>query len=120
VPVGVFALLVDDAACGGSESVNFYLGKSLRYPNSQDWFSGKGSLELIKSLLLERAPDKWNVFLGKIVKRMANLGEVFNKALVEVSKANEASHFFEAFKNRPINNGFNLDCIHRDFAMTDN
>jgi hypothetical protein len=54
---------------------------------------------------LGRAPDKRNVFLGKIVKRTAYLGEVFDEASVEVSKANEASYFFEAFRNRPINDG---------------
>jgi hypothetical protein len=69
---------------------------------------------------LRGTQDKWNIFLEKIVKKMTNLGEVFNKALVEVSKANKASYFFEAFGNRPINNGFNFDWVHRDFAMTDN
>jgi hypothetical protein len=71
-------------------------------------------------LLLEGAPDKQNISLGKIVKEMANPGEVFNEVLIEISKANKASYFFEAFGNRPINDGFNLDWVHRDFAMTDN
>jgi hypothetical protein len=70
--------------------------------------------------LLEGAPDKQNIFLGKIVERMANLEEVFNEASVEVSKANKASYFFEAFRDRPINNGFNLNGVHRYLAMTDN
>jgi hypothetical protein len=65
------------------------------------------------------ALDKWNIFLGKIVKRTANLGEVFDEASIEVSKANEALYFFKAFRNGPINNSFNLDWVHRDFAMTD-
>jgi hypothetical protein len=69
---------------------------------------------------LGRAPDKWNVLLRKIVKRMANLREVFDEALVEVGKADETLYFFEAFEDRPINNSFNLDWIHRDFVMTDN
>jgi hypothetical protein len=69
---------------------------------------------------LGKAPDKWNIFLGEIVERAADLGEVFNKALIEVSKANKALYFFEAFEDGPINNSFNLDWIHRDFAMTDN
>jgi hypothetical protein len=120
VPVGVFTLLVDDTICGKSESIYFYLGELLGCPNSQDWFSGEGSLELIKSLLLRGAPDKRNVFLEKIVERIANLREVFNEASIEVSKANEALYFFEAFRNRPINDGFNLDWVYRDFAITDN
>jgi hypothetical protein len=120
VPVGVFTLLVNNTTCGKPGSFDFYPGKSLRCPNSQDWFGSEGSLELIKGLLLRGAPDKWNIFLGKIMKRTANLGEVFDEASVEVSKANEALYFFEAFRNRPINNGFNLDWIHRNFAMTDN
>jgi hypothetical protein len=40
---------------------------------------------------------------------MANFEEVLNEALVEVSKANEALYFFEAFGNGPINDGFNFD-----------
>jgi hypothetical protein len=40
------------------------------------------------------APDKLNVFLGKIVKGTANLGEVFDEASIKVSKANEALYFF--------------------------
>jgi hypothetical protein len=82
----------------------------LRCPNSQDWFSGEGSLELIKSLLLRRSSDKRNVFLEKIIERVANLGEVFNEAL----------YFFETFRNRPINDSFNFNWVYRDFAMTDN
>jgi hypothetical protein len=68
---------------------------------------------------LGRAPDKRNVFLGKIVERLANLGEVFDEALVEVSKADKASYFFEVFGDRPIHDGFDFDWVHRDFAMTD-
>jgi hypothetical protein len=66
------------------------------------------------------APDKWNVFLGKIVVGTANFREVFDETSVEVSKADEALYFFEAFRNGPINGSFNLDWVHRDFAMTDN
>jgi hypothetical protein len=120
VPVGVFAFLVNNATCGESGSINFYPGKSLRCPNSQDWFGGEGSFELVEGLLLGGTLDKRNIFLGKIVEGTANLGEVFNEVLVEVSKADEALYFFEAFRNRPINDGFNFDWIYRDFAMTDN
>jgi hypothetical protein len=109
VPVGVFTLLIDDATCGKSGSIYFYPGELLRCLNSQDWFSSEGSLELIEGLLLEGAPDKRNVFLGKIVKEMANLGEVLDEVSVEVSKANEASYFFKTFGNGPINDGFNLN-----------
>jgi hypothetical protein len=69
---------------------------------------------------LGRAPDKWNIFLRKIVKRAADFREVFDEASIEVSKANEALHFFEAFEDIPIDNGFNLDWVHGDFTMTDN
>jgi hypothetical protein len=44
-----------------------------------DWFSGEGSLELIKSLLLGGAPNKQNIFYEKIVKKIADLGEVLMK-----------------------------------------
>jgi hypothetical protein len=119
VPVGVFTLLVDDATCGESRGIDFNSSKSLRCSNGQDWFGGEGSLELIKSLLLGGAPDKRNVFLGKIMKGTTNLGEVFDEASVEVGKADKASHFFEVFGDGPINDGFNFDWVHRDFAMTD-
>jgi hypothetical protein len=68
---------------------------------------------------LEEAPDKRNIFLRKIVKKTANLGEVFDEASIEVSKANKTLYFFKAFGNRPINNGFNFDRVHRDLIMTD-
>jgi hypothetical protein len=93
VPVSVFTLLVDDTTSGKSRSIDFYIGELLRCSNSQDWFSNKGSLELVKSLLLREAPDKQNIFLKKIVERLADLREVFNKALIEVFEANEALHF---------------------------
>jgi hypothetical protein len=54
------------------------------------------------------------------MEETANLGKVLDEASIEVSKANEASYFFEAFGNRPIYDGFNLDWIHRNFAITDN
>jgi hypothetical protein len=120
VPVGVFALLINDTTCGESGSIYFYLGELLRCPNSQDWFSGEGSLKLVEGLLLGRTPDKRNIFLGKIVKGMANLGEVLNEVSVEVSKANEALYFFKTFRNGPINNDFNFNWVHRNFAMTNN
>jgi hypothetical protein len=69
---------------------------------------------------LERAPDKQNVFLRKIMKRMADLGEVFNEVSIEVCKANETLHIFKAFGNGPINDGFDFNWIYRDLAMTDN
>jgi hypothetical protein len=53
MPVDVLILLVNDATCGKPRSVNFNAEKLLRCPNGQDWFSGKGSLELVKCLLLE-------------------------------------------------------------------
>jgi hypothetical protein len=109
VPVSIFTLLVDDATHGKSRGIDFYLGELLRCPNCQNWFSGEDSLKLIKSLLLEGAPDKQNIFLRKIVKRSANLGEVFNKVSVKVGKADKASYFFEAFEDGPINDSFNLD-----------
>jgi hypothetical protein len=54
------------------------------------------------------------------VERMAYFGEVFDEMSIEVGKPNDTSYFFEVFGNRPINNGFNLDWVHRDFAMTNN
>jgi hypothetical protein len=117
VSVGVFTLLVDDATCGESRSIDFYPSELLRCPNSQDWFGGEGSLELVKSLLLEGVPDKQNVSLRKIVEKATNLGEVLDKASIEVGKANKALYFFEAFGNGPINNSFNFDRVHRDFTI---
>jgi hypothetical protein len=64
---------------------------------------------LIESLLLGRAPDKWNIFLRKIIEGAADLGEIFDEASIEVGKANEALYFFEAFGDGPINDSFNLD-----------
>jgi hypothetical protein len=119
VPVSVFTLLVDDATCGESRGIDFNLSESLGCPNGQDWFSGEGSLKLIKGLLLRGAPDKRNVFLEKIVEGMANLREVFDEMSVEVSKADKALYFFEAFRDGPVNDSFNLNWVHRDFAMTD-
>jgi hypothetical protein len=69
---------------------------------------------------LEGAPDKQNIFLGKIIERMTDLEEVLNKALVEISKADEALHFFKAFWNGPIYDSFNFNWIHRNFTMTNN
>jgi hypothetical protein len=52
------------------------------------------------------APDKWNVFLEKIVERTADFGEVFNEVSIEIGKADEALYFFKAFRDGPIDNGF--------------
>jgi hypothetical protein len=106
VPVDIFTLLVDYITCGESRSIYFYLGESLRCPDDQEWFNCKGSLELIESLLLERTPDKQNIFFGKIVEGVADLREVFNEVLIEISKVNEALYFFEAFGDGPIYDGF--------------
>jgi hypothetical protein len=54
------------------------------------------------------------------MKQVPDLGEVFNEVLIEVSKTNEALYFFEAFGNRPVDNSFDLDWVHRDSAMTNN
>jgi hypothetical protein len=70
--------------------------------------------------LLGAAPNKQNVFLEKIVEGTADFEEVFDKVLVEVCKANEALHFFEAVGDGPVDNGFNFDWIHGDSAITDN
>jgi hypothetical protein len=43
------------------------------------------------------------------MKWVADLREVFDEALIEVSKTNEALYFFEILKDRPIYDGFNLD-----------
>jgi hypothetical protein len=96
------------------------LNELLRCPNSQDWFGGEGSLELVKSLLSERALDKQNVLLEKIVKWVADLGEVLDEALIEVGEANEALYFLEIFRDGPIDDSFNLDWVYKDSAMTDN
>jgi hypothetical protein len=42
---------------------------------------------------------------------MTDFEEVFDEALVKVSKADKALYFFDAFENGPINNSFNLDCV---------
>jgi hypothetical protein len=58
---------------------------------------------------LGRAPDKWNVFPRKIIKRVTDLGKVSDEVSIEVCETNEALHFFKAFKNGPIDDGFNFN-----------
>lgn len=80
---------------------------------------GEGGLGLIEGGLLFGAPYEGHIFLWEIVKQLADLGEVFDEASVEIGKPNETSDFFEGLGCSPIHNGLYLDWVHRNFAGAD-
>jgi hypothetical protein len=53
------------------------------------------------------------------VKRPAYLGEVFNKASVEIGKPNKTPDFFEFCGWCPILDGLYLDRVYENFAGAD-
>jgi hypothetical protein len=63
--------------------------------DGQNRLGSEGGFECFKSDLLSRAPYKGHIFLGEVVKRPAYLGEVLNKASIEIGKPNETSDFLE-------------------------
>jgi hypothetical protein len=68
---------------------------------------------------LSGAPYKGHILLGKVVKWPAYLGEVLDKASVEIGKPNETPDFFEFYEWCPISDGLYLDQVHGNFARTD-
>jgi hypothetical protein len=68
---------------------------------------------------LSRAPYKGHIFFGEVMKRLAYLGKVLNKASVEIGKPNETSDFFEFCGWCPISDGLYLDWVHGNFAGAD-
>jgi hypothetical protein len=73
----------------------------------------------MKSSLLCGASYKGHILLGEVVKRLADLGEVLDEALVEIVKSNETPEFFELCRWCPISNSFHLDWVHGNFARAD-
>jgi hypothetical protein len=69
--------------------------------------------------LLSGAPYKGHILLGKVVKWLAYLEEVLNKALVEIGKPNETPDFFEFHRWGPMLDGFNFNWIYGNFARAD-
>jgi hypothetical protein len=68
---------------------------------------------------LSGAPYKGHIFLGEVVKRPAYLGEVLDKASVEIGKPDETPDFFKLCRWGPILNGLYLDWVHGNFAGAD-
>jgi hypothetical protein len=68
---------------------------------------------------LSGAPYKGYILLSKVVKRLAYLGKVLDKASVEIGKPNETSNFFEFRGWCPISDGLYLDRVHGNFAGAD-
>jgi hypothetical protein len=89
-------------------------------PNGQNGLGGEGGFECIKGGLLSGAPYKGHILFGEVMKRPAYLGEVFDKALVEIGKPNETLNFFEFHGWRPISDGLYLDRVYGNFDRADN
>jgi hypothetical protein len=53
------------------------------------------------------------------VKRLAYLGEIYDKVSVEVGEPDKTSDFFEFRGWRPIFDGFHFDWIYGNFAEAD-
>jgi hypothetical protein len=69
---------------------------------------------------LSRAPYKGHILLSEVVKQPAYLGEVLDKALVEIGKPDKTPDFFEFCGWCPISDGLYLDRVHGNFARADN
>jgi hypothetical protein len=68
---------------------------------------------------LSRAPYKGHILLGEVVKQLAYLGKVFDKASIEVGEPNETSDFFEFRGWGSILDSLYLDWIYGNFAKAD-
>jgi hypothetical protein len=88
-------------------------------PDGQNGFGGEGSFERFESGLLSGAPYKGHILLGEIVKRLAYLGEIFDKVLVEIGEPDETSDFFKFCRWRSVLDSFALDWVHENFARAD-
>jgi hypothetical protein len=68
---------------------------------------------------LSRAPYKGHILLGKVMKWLTYLGEVFDEAAIEIGKPNETSDFFKFRGWGPISDGLYFDWVHGNFARAD-
>jgi hypothetical protein len=117
--VQVVALLQDHSTSSISGGINFDSGRTGWASDSQNGFGSEGSFERLESGLLCRAPYKEHIILGEVMKRPADLGEIFDEASVEIGKPNETPDFFEFCRWGPIADGFHFDWVHGNFAGTD-
>jgi hypothetical protein len=65
------------------------------------------------------APYEGHILLGEVMERPAYLGEVFDKASVEIGEPDETPNFFELRGWCPISDGLYLDRVHGNFARAD-
>jgi hypothetical protein len=117
--VEVVALLQDDFASGVSRGIDFDPRRSVWAPDGQNGLRSEDGFECLESGLLSGAPYKGYILLGEVMKRLAYLGEVFNKTSVEISEPDEASNFFELHRWCPILDGLYFNWVHGNFAGAD-
>jgi hypothetical protein len=91
----------------------------VRAPDGQNGFGSESSFERFKSCLLSGTPYKEYILLGEVVKWPAYLGEVLDKASVEIGKPDETPNFFEFREQCPIPDGLYLDWVHGNLAGAD-
>jgi hypothetical protein len=68
---------------------------------------------------LSGAPYKGHILFSEVVKRPAYLGEVLDKASIEIGKPNKAPDFFELDRWCPISDGLYFDWVHGNLAGAD-
>jgi hypothetical protein len=68
---------------------------------------------------LSGTPYKGYILFGEVVKQLAYLGKVLDKASVEIGKPDETSDFFEFRGWCPISDGLYLDRVHGNFTGAD-
>jgi hypothetical protein len=89
-------------------------------PDGQNGFGNEDGFEYFESSLLSGAPYKGHILFGEIVKQLAYLGEVFDKAPIEIGKSNETSDFFEFRRQGPIFDSLYFDWVHGNFTGANN
>ena len=64
--------------------------------------------EKLKDLDLILTHNEGDILLGEIIEMSCSLGEVLDKATVEVGKSEEFPQFFKRFWHRPVGDSLDL------------
>ena len=109
MPELILTVLRDNSSSGESRCIHLDASLAIGGPDCQNGFRCKGSLQSVEGLLLFVAPDEGDIFLGEVVQRTTDLGEVLDETAVEVGKPDEALKISEYLEWFLCTNRFDLN-----------